>query len=218
MAVTCFLGGAQLVLGSLPSRIGEIIFIKSVLAVLLVSTCASATPIFFTYTGTVSSGTVNSVNVSGDAFSLTAVGDTSTVSSPATDDLSINPVTATFTVGALNGTISVSTDWVLNTLIALVGLSSTGSDLLDFIPDASADQTALDTWNEISNIGPFDDSQIVTNGSLPTTIGPINLTISSATFQATLQSGVPEPATAGLAGAALTLLALGRAVTKRRRA
>ncbi len=128
VAATCVLDDAQLVLGSLPLESGKLFSSSQCLPFYLCLRARLRLSIPFNYTGTVSSGTVNGVDVSGDAFSLTAVGDTSTVSSPATDDLSINPVTATFTVGALNGTISVpATSWVLNTLIGLVGLSTTTS-------------------------------------------------------------------------------------------
>ena len=176
---------------------------------LIATSSASAALINFTYSGIASGQWLNGL-YAGQSFTDRAV--TITASSltelvtPYSDGYKTNTSGATVTIEGY-GLFAVTSDtavWVGNTF----GRSGFGirnsSDIL------SLGDSAFDTWNMQSSLGPITRTGVFAGGNLGTTFGAVRLTGTTAmTFSATV---VPAPGAVALVGLA------GLAGSRRRRA
>lgn len=171
--------------------------------------------ITFSHTG-VGSGSIGSIEFSERAFTLTAVGDTSTrvTLNPNAFGYAIDHVSAAITIsGVGNFTLVSPTRTFVNNEYSLVGLARAGATQSDLFNGPT--NPSLGSWNMLSSIGPVNGSGFLLqwdNFPLVMTDGGI-LNFQSGSTVVTFQAVVvPEPGCA-----ALLIIGVGAGVRFRRR-
>jgi MYXO-CTERM domain-containing protein len=176
---------------------------------LIATSSASAAVIEFSYSGIASgqwlNGTYSGQSFTNKAFTITARSMTELVT-PWSDGYQTNTSGAILTIEDY-GSFAVTSDtavWVGNTFGRSGFSIRNSSDIL------SLGDSAFDTWNMQSSLGPITRTGVLAGGNLWTTGGAVRLTGSTAmTFSATV---VPAPGAVALVGLA------GLAGSRRRRA
>jgi PEP-CTERM motif len=189
-------------------------------AVAFCSASVFAAPITFIYTG-FGSGTLDGTSFAGNAFTITALGNTTNKASCGSNCEYIDHDSASITITGL-GTFSFST--ATRTFFAddadIAGFSRAGSGGLDLF--YSPQTPVLDGWDLASSIGPIAGTSQLLQwasgfGDVVTSGGNLvfNTGVNDSTFQAiTDGTTVPEPTSLALVGLAL----LGCHAASRRRA
>ena len=164
---------------------------------LIATSSASAAVIEFSYSGIASgqwlNGTYSGQSFTNKAFTITARSMTELVT-PWSDGYQTNTSGAILTIEDY-GSFAVTSDtavWVGNTFGRSGFSIRNSSDIL------SLGDSAFDTWNMQSSLGPITRTGVLAGGNLWTTGGAVRLTGSTAvTFSATV---VPAPGAAALIG------------------
>lgn len=191
---------------------------KAAAATLLLAVSAQAATITFTHSGS-GSGTLDGVSFGSIApvsFTITAIGDTSAITSPDTGVLSLTHTSASISIvglGSFDFLIGTRTFFNDNNNVLGFSRSSDGTDLL-----YSGAGAALEGYDLASDIGPVAGSGFMQQWALSDVITSggvlfFNTGGQGGSFSAVVDDGrVPEPATL-----LLCMMALGVAGASRRR-
>ena len=172
------------------------LFFGSALILMSAVGAATAVPIDYIFTGT-GTGTVNGNAFNDSSFTITAVADTSGITSGG-GEFRNTPTSVTFTEGANTATLI---DFLIIENTASPGFMGWGNSISPFDGE-DLTNTIFETYGLNTALGPITGGLSVAPGAFETSVGTLDFTSSptALSFQAT---AVPEPITFSLFGAGL---------------